>query len=112
MIPLKKPLPGDVTPGKATTDREVTAAEETADVSGRNPVTAPAADTTGDDVNALTPNKKSYRPLIILLLVIAVVLGIYFMFFNKKENKWIDFDDDETWESVATEEALEYFEDF
>lgn len=120
MIPMKKPLPGtpsgNVTQTHTPAESAVEEKPQSSDIS-----TAPSsgiadshiAHSAHDDSAPLTPPPPKSRkaPVIIAItLIIAIIVGVYFLFFNKSKSKWEEYDDSDLWESET--EAVNYYEDF
>lgn len=117
---MKKPLPG--TPSGNVTQTH-TPAESAVEEKPQNSDTSAVpssgiadsrnAHSAHDDSAPLTPPHPKSRkaPVIIAItLIVAIIVGVYFLFFNKSKSKWEEYDDSDLWESET--EAVDYYEDF
>lgn len=119
---MKKPLPG--TPSGNVTQSynpAESAGEETPQSSDTS--TAPNSGITDSNIAHSAhndpaplsppppPSKSRKAPVIIAItLIVAIIVGVYFLFFNKSKSKWEEYDDSDLWESET--EAVNYYEDF
>lgn len=125
---MKKPLPG--TPSGNVT-QTYTPAESAGEDENKDATSIASSDTSAVTSTGITdshidhsahndpaplsppplPSKSRKAPVIIAItLIVAIIVGVYFLFFNKSKSKWEEYDDSDLWESET--EAVNYYEDF